>query len=131
MSITFRLGLIPFCKAKTRAAAIAEAGSTSCGQRAVQVSHPRHNQMAWLLNTESARPRRMLCMTWAGLRSILSASGQPEEHLLHWKHRLTFCPLRAWISSRKAMNIPFKTTKDEQSMLAAHLSVFRRLRPDN
>ncbi len=33
-------------QARTRAAAMAEAGSTSCGQRAVQVSQSRHSQIA-------------------------------------------------------------------------------------
>src|ERR1039458_4565569 len=76
---------LPLPQASTRAMWKSLETSTSWGQRAVQVSQCTHAQIASDFRTGSHSPSIRRCTTWAGVRSIAEARGQPAVQRLHWK----------------------------------------------
>ena len=88
--------------ASIRKASITAAMSMSIGHRVVQAWHEAHSQIACDWSTPSSWPRWTIRITWLGSRSISGPTGQPVEHLWHWKQAETGVPLFRSTSSAKA-----------------------------
>lgn len=84
-----------------RRLSITAAMSMLIGQRVVQASHNAQSQIARDESTSSAIPSCTSRITWLESRSISGPTGQPVEHLWHWRQTLTSVPLRLWTSWRK------------------------------
>src|SRR3990170_2848815 len=86
-------------------ACITSLGSASRGHASLQRLQDEQSHMSGLPRALALRPSWTNLMVLRGNASISEVNGQVAVQLPHWKHLVTVCPSRAFISSIKPASI--------------------------